>query len=1100
MKKLFIALFLLFLPLQAGAATYYVRADGTAVNKAAATGPGNIQANCMNMTVHNGETFSAGDVVKVCDDGGAYRFTLVPPSDGSAGNVITYEAETGDAPVIKTTELKSGSDWSLWYDSGGTKIYRATVTQPYTYIPVRNDVRMPYHPWWTSWSIAQIQANMIDEYYYSASGSTYAYIRRDDTNVGNIEIPARQNAIQIDYYRNYLTFDGLTLCGGVGAATSIGTIYRTAVSVLWGADHITFRNMEVKFAYNAGWHSTNTHITWDSCEIHNCRFGLYFAGGYTGKGWTTYPVQGTQDCTDLLIDKCKIHNIGEYYSDYGDRECLGMNGVKDVVISNSYFYSNGYDHTSPVNVNSALVSVVNSQNISTYNCYFYDSSGSQLHYSGGELGVDGGEVRYCIFDSWKQHNTTHGNGKTALYLGDSSYINRCNHVPYGSCQSMGDHYVENNLFINGPAEGSTHYHSSLNIQFEHFNKLYIRNNTFYLNNTWYDFSDFSYGINDADFSNNYIYRTSGANAIYDHATIYDHAHIDGAGAGYWEHDRAAASNITNADPLLNSVVADPTNVKDLQDGSPCIDAGVDTGYPDGLNAASDFTASPPSILTLKNTDYGSPPYYEIGPFVKQAAGEDPPGGTNDVSTDPDCFLLMRMEDGAHTTDTRRSHTIGTGAAADSETTLYREGAASADFVDANSDYYYITDANLVAGYPLKNGDAQKIISICAWVRVQDTGVDHHPIYSKGVFGAANTRSIATRIEDIGVDDWRARIAIGHTNGTLNESYNHDSILLANTWYHITWQFRNSDKAYAIRVRDTSGVVVGSDLTGTATNNISVLAGQVEIGRLNLDIPDYHMSGLIDELIVFDKYLTADNSTDISKGEYGEPAISPQSMSGGNTTIPGTHRLTIPYDRELFVENGSPYFPITYDWPGVVVYYYAGKGGIGSLDTYWDAMILVGYRLSAFVDGVISDDITVPSGCIMTDAQNSATVVTGALTGLASYPAGMVTVPFSSTDPFLLGTGPGASWIDMPTAVAAGWYGVPGDHIKYNSEITETSFNTTGSGTAENPIIVLSGGAPVTLTNPVIDEDYWTFTRLIIPNATIPAGSDGIKFKRCRTKP
>ncbi len=43
-------------------ATYYMRADGTAANKGAAGGPGSSQSACMNVSVHNGETFSDNDV------------------------------------------------------------------------------------------------------------------------------------------------------------------------------------------------------------------------------------------------------------------------------------------------------------------------------------------------------------------------------------------------------------------------------------------------------------------------------------------------------------------------------------------------------------------------------------------------------------------------------------------------------------------------------------------------------------------------------------------------------------------------------------------------------------------------------------------------------------------------------------------------------------------------------------------------------------------------------------------------------------------------------------------------------------------------------
>lgn len=84
-------------------ATYYMRTDGTAANKAAATGPGSTQANCMNEATHNGETFAAGDTIVLCDDGGVFDGKIVPPTSGSSGNEITYEEESGDTVVLTYT-------------------------------------------------------------------------------------------------------------------------------------------------------------------------------------------------------------------------------------------------------------------------------------------------------------------------------------------------------------------------------------------------------------------------------------------------------------------------------------------------------------------------------------------------------------------------------------------------------------------------------------------------------------------------------------------------------------------------------------------------------------------------------------------------------------------------------------------------------------------------------------------------------------------------------------------------------------------------------------------------------------------------------------
>jgi hypothetical protein len=87
MKKLILLFLLLSSP--AWAATYYMRLDGTAVNKTAATSC-SAASTAMSVSTHNGETFSAGDTITLCSEGGTITAQLIPPSSGSSGSPITY--------------------------------------------------------------------------------------------------------------------------------------------------------------------------------------------------------------------------------------------------------------------------------------------------------------------------------------------------------------------------------------------------------------------------------------------------------------------------------------------------------------------------------------------------------------------------------------------------------------------------------------------------------------------------------------------------------------------------------------------------------------------------------------------------------------------------------------------------------------------------------------------------------------------------------------------------------------------------------------------------------------------------------------------------
>jgi hypothetical protein len=84
-------LVLLVSVLRVSAATYYVRADGSAANKGIAVGPASDATKCLSMSGFNGETFSAGDTVYFSAQGGDYTNQCTIPSSGTAIADITFE-------------------------------------------------------------------------------------------------------------------------------------------------------------------------------------------------------------------------------------------------------------------------------------------------------------------------------------------------------------------------------------------------------------------------------------------------------------------------------------------------------------------------------------------------------------------------------------------------------------------------------------------------------------------------------------------------------------------------------------------------------------------------------------------------------------------------------------------------------------------------------------------------------------------------------------------------------------------------------------------------------------------------------------------------
>lgn len=90
-----------------------MRADGTAADKESATAC-SAASTAMSVATHNSETFSGGDVLVLCDDGGSnYDLSdakFIAPSSGSTDNPIVYRPETG--ADITITAKRTLTNWT----------------------------------------------------------------------------------------------------------------------------------------------------------------------------------------------------------------------------------------------------------------------------------------------------------------------------------------------------------------------------------------------------------------------------------------------------------------------------------------------------------------------------------------------------------------------------------------------------------------------------------------------------------------------------------------------------------------------------------------------------------------------------------------------------------------------------------------------------------------------------------------------------------------------------------------------------------------------------------------------------------------------------
>jgi hypothetical protein len=241
--------------------------------------------------------------------------------------------------------------------------------------------------------------------------------------------------------------------------------------------------------------------------------------------------------------------------------------------------------------------------------------------------------------------------------------------------------------------------------------------------------------------------------------------------------------------------------------------------------------------------------------------------TNDFSSDSTVKALYNFEPSALTTDSKASNTLtASGTPPTSYTVTYKQGNGACDYELDNSEYHSIADASLPDGFPLKNNDAVKDITVCTWVNFESLS-STQGIFTKHEPGT-NKRSFAMGV--VNDSGYKFYIALGYNSGADAEEYLHATGLSVSTWYHVCASYQNSDKAYSIRVRDSSGNVVGTDIDGTATldgSKLTVNTSPLMIGNLYDDPDNLYLDGRLDEMVIFNRKITAAEATKIALGTY-----------------------------------------------------------------------------------------------------------------------------------------------------------------------------------------------------------------------------------------
>ena len=201
--------------------------------------------------------------------------------------------------------------------------------------------------------------------------------------------------------------------------------------------------------------------------------------------------------------------------------------------------------------------------------------------------------------------------------------------------------------------------------------------------------------------------------------------------------------------------------------------------------------------------------------------------------------------------------------------VYQRGSYSIDFTTNGYDGVLYYDANLPVGWPLEDDTGDELSVVC-WFRMDD--VPTTTTYEQMIVGdwyLGSTIDLATWKVSVSTNDK----VMFSTRDSAERNYELNHTLYADTWYHVGVTYNDSTSAYVIRLYDTidttvyatSGSVNGATdrQTQPVTLGCSAYATFETIGTTRLSFDGY-----LDEVVVFNDILTADEIDEIRGGTFG----------------------------------------------------------------------------------------------------------------------------------------------------------------------------------------------------------------------------------------
>jgi hypothetical protein len=263
--------------------------------------------------------------------------------------------------------------------------------------------------------------------------------------------------------------------------------------------------------------------------------------------------------------------------------------------------------------------------------------------------------------------------------------------------------------------------------------------------------------------------------------------------------------------------------------------------------------------------------YEYAPLVTVSA--------NDYSRDISCLTHYRFEPGALTTDSKGSATLVASATAPTSNSVdYKVGTGSVEFAPRNSNYYYITDANLPPYFPATaKVCSSKAFTFCCWLKCYD----YYTTASRVIFGKylASPYSFLCYISSV---DQYYRVVLGFSSSSTT-TFITNIPNIPNEWLHYSIACDLADSLdFMVRIYRPS---TGETFTYNAAFNQALALscpGDFRIGGNHNTAADL-WNGLIDDVVIFTRYLSIDEIDAIRSGTYKGP-ISPSISTYDQPTI------------------------------------------------------------------------------------------------------------------------------------------------------------------------------------------------------------------------